>query len=105
MLARADTLFFEGFRLDRDGLSRLDEAGVAAPVALGWRALALLGLLARRGGELIPKDEIMQAVWPHTIVEENNLTVQISALRRLLDAGRPQGSCIQNVPGRGYCFV
>ena len=105
MLASADILLFEGFRLDRSGLFRLDGAGVATPVALGSRALALLGLLAGRGGELISKDEIMQAVWPHTIVEENNLTVQISALRRLLDPGRAQGSCIQNVPGRGYRFV
>src|SRR5215831_14750041 len=47
----------------------------------------------------------MVAVWPRTVVEENNLTVQISALRRILDAGRTQGSCIQNVPGRGYRFV
>jgi len=47
----------------------------------------------------------MAAVWPRTVVEENNLTVQIAALRRVLDAGRAQGSCIQNVPGRGYRFA
>jgi TolB-like protein/DNA-binding winged helix-turn-helix (wHTH) protein len=105
MLGPADNLVFEGFRLDSAGLFRIDEAGVFTPVPLGSRAIALLGLLAGRCGELISKDEIMQAVWPHTIVEENNLTVQISALRRLLDAGRAEGSCIQNVPGRGYRFV
>ena len=47
----------------------------------------------------------MDAVWPDTAVEENNLTVQVSTLRRLLDQGRPDGSCIQTVPGRGYRFV
>jgi class 3 adenylate cyclase len=47
----------------------------------------------------------MQAVWPRTVVEENNLMVQISALRRILDRDRVDGSCIQTVPGRGYRFV
>ena len=44
----------------------------------------------------------MDAVWPNVAVEQNNLTVQISALRRVLDAGRASGSCIQNISGRGY---
>jgi len=101
----SDIFLFEGFRLDRGGLFWLDQAGIATPVALGSRALDLLGLLVSRYGELISKYDIMQAVWPRTVVEENNLTVQISALRRILDAGRTQGSCIQNVPGRGYRFV
>jgi TolB-like protein len=47
----------------------------------------------------------MDAVWPGTAVAENNLTVQISSLRRVLDDERAQGSCIQTVPGRGYRFV
>jgi TolB-like protein/DNA-binding winged helix-turn-helix (wHTH) protein len=105
MLGSGDTLIFEGFRLDCGGLFRLDDAGSPIPFSLGSRALDLLGLLAGHQGELISKDEIMAAVWPRTVVEENNLTVQIAALRRILDAGRAQGSCIQNVPGRGYRFV
>jgi class 3 adenylate cyclase len=105
MLGSADILLFEGFRLDRGGLFRLDYNGNVTPVLLGSRALDLLGLLVERHGELVSKDEIIQAVWPRTVVEENNLTVQISALRRILDAGREQGSCIQTVPGRGYRFV
>src|SRR5215472_3998215 len=105
MLGSGDTLLFEGFRLDCGGLFRLDDAGNPIPVPLGSRALDLLGLLAGRQGELISKDEIMAAVWPRTVVEENNLTVQIAALRRILDAGRALGSCIQNVPGRGYRFA
>src|SRR5262252_8753289 len=105
MLESADILLFEGFRLDCGGLSRLDDAGHLIPVPLGSRALDLLGLLAGRQGELISKDEIMAAVWPQTVVEENNLTVQIAALRRILDRDRENGSCIQTVPGRGYRFV
>ena len=105
MLGSAEILLFEGFRLERGGLVRLDDAGNPIPVPLGSRALDLLALLAGRRGELISKDEIMAAVWPRTVVEENNLTVQIATLRRVLDSGRAQGSCVQNVPGRGYRFA
>src|SRR5260370_26756485 len=106
-LGSADILLFEGFRLDRSGggLFRLDQADTAAPVALGSRALDLLGLLAEQQGELVSKDAIMETVWPGTVVEEGNLTVQISTLRRILDQNREEGSCIQTVPGRGYRFV
>ena len=55
-----------------------------APVAISSRALDLLGLLVERQAQLVLKDAIMQAVWPGTVVE-GNLTVQISALRRILD--------------------
>jgi TolB-like protein/class 3 adenylate cyclase len=47
----------------------------------------------------------METVWPGTVVEDNNLTVQISTLRRVLDQARAEGSCIQTVAGRGYRFV
>ena len=53
----------------------------------------------------MPKEEIIAAVWPSTTVDEANLAVQVSALRRVLDRGRSDGSCIQTVPGRGYRFV
>jgi len=95
----------EGFRLDRLGLFRQDSAGVASPVALGSRALDLARLLVERHGELVSKDEIMETVWPGTVVEDNNLTVQISTLRRVFDQARAEGSCIQTVAGRGYRFV
>src|ERR1700730_11339869 len=102
----ADALLFEGrFRLEQRGLFRLDQAGNAEPVALGSRALDLLRLLVERQGELLAKDLIMETVWPGTAVEESNLSVQISALRRILDQGRRQGSCIQTFPNRGYRFV
>jgi adenylate cyclase len=103
----AESILFESFRLDRRGgcLFRLDQGGVASPVALGSRALNLLGLLVERKGELVSKDEIMEAVWAGRVVEDANLNVQISKLRHILDQNREQGSCIQTVPGRGYCFV
>src|SRR5271155_2825882 len=105
--ATSEIFQFEGFRLDRrsGGLFRKDHDSADAPVAIGSRALDILGVLIARAGEVVSKDEIIAAVWPGTIVEDSNLTVQISALRRVLDQGRSQGSCIQTVPGRGYRFV
>jgi len=103
----ADIFLFEGFRLDRrdGGLLREDERGVFVPVAVGARALDVLGVLVEQPDVIVSKDEIMRAVWPHTPVENANLTIQISALRRVLDQGRPEGSCIQTVAGQGYRLV
>jgi DNA-binding winged helix-turn-helix (wHTH) protein/TolB-like protein len=104
-LAVAETFLFEGFRLDRRGLFRRDERGVFVPVAIGSRAFEVLRVLIAARGDLVSKDEIMAAVWPGTVVEDNNLTVQISTLRRILDQGRAEGSCVQTVAGRGYRFA
>ena len=102
-----DIYLFDDFRLDRrgGGLFRCAEAGGPVPVSLGSRALDVLRVLIERHGDLVAKDELMAAVWPNTVVEEANLTVQISTLRRVLDNGRPGASCIQTAPGRGYRFV
>jgi DNA-binding winged helix-turn-helix (wHTH) protein len=100
----ADNVLLEGFRLDRRGgcLFRLDQGGMATPVALGARGLNLLSLLIERKGELVSKDAIMKAVWPGRVVEEANLNVQIAKLRHILDQNRKDGSCIQTMTGRGY---
>jgi TolB-like protein len=103
--ATGNIFLFEGFRLDRRGLCRRDQRGVFVPVVIGSRALDVLGVLIAGDGDLVSKDEIMAAVWPGTVVEDNNLTVQISALRRILDGRRAEGSSIQTVAGRGYRFV
>jgi adenylate cyclase len=87
-----------------DGLLRQDTTGVWRPVSIGSRARAVLGVLIEQRGNLVLKDQIMRSVWPETSVEEHNLTVQISALRRLLDGDHPSESCIQTVTGRGYRF-
>src|SRR5437762_11159319 len=106
-LATGDIFLFDGFRLDRrgGGLLRGDERGVFAPLAIGSRALDVLGVLVERPGDLVSRDEIMSAVWPETVVEDSNLPVQIRALRRVLDQGRAEGSCLQTVAGRGYRLV
>ena len=90
-LAADEIYLFEDCRLDWRGLSRRDERGVFVPAPIGSRALDVLCVLVAARGELVSKDEIMAAVWPGTVVEDNNLTVQISALRRVLDNGRAEG--------------
>src|SRR6516162_531176 len=106
-LARTDILVFDCFCLDRrtGRLSQQDESGISRAIAIGSRALEILAVLADRQGHLLTKDEMMAAAWPGTVVDDNNLAVQISALRRILDRDRAEGSCIQTVPGRGYRFV
>jgi TolB-like protein len=75
------------------------------PVPLGSRAFDLLTALVQRQGSVVGKDELLAEVWPDTVVEENNLQVQISALRKALGEG-PEGSRhLLTVPGRGYRFV
>jgi TolB-like protein len=106
-LGGSEVFLFDGFRLDRrgGGLFRRNEHGVFARVAIGSRALGVLSVLAERHGDLVSKDEIVAAVWPGMVVEDSNLPIQISALRRILDHGQAEGSCIQTVAGRGYRFV
>jgi TolB-like protein len=102
-----DAFLFGEFRLDRriGVLFRRDERGVFAPLVMGSRALEILGVLVERPGELVPRAEIISAVWPETAVEDSNLGVQIAALRRVLDAGGTEGNCIQTIRGRGYRFT
>ena len=71
-----------------------------APAALGARAFDLLLALIERRERVVDKAELFDAVWPGLIVEENNLQVQVSSLRKLLGP-----SAIATVPGRGYRFV
>ena len=104
-LGVGEIVVFDGFRLDRRGLFQQDYRGVFAPVAIGSRALDVLRVLVAAGGDIVSKDEIMTAVWPGTVVGDNNLTVQISTLRHVLDRGRAEGSCIRTAAGRGYRFI
>jgi adenylate cyclase len=103
---KADIVLFGGFHFHRRRglLARQNEDGGFVPVAVGSRALDVLGLLIDRHGDLVSKDEILNTVWPG-VVEGANVTVQISTLRRVLDEGRSDGSLIQTIPGRGYRFV
>ncbi|HWN50308.1 MAG TPA: transcriptional regulator, partial [Xanthobacteraceae bacterium] len=107
MLLASRYATFDDFRFNvpTRELLRVGNHGSATPISLGSRAADLLHLFLDRPGELITKNEIMDAVWPNTVVEESNLTVQISALRRALGGGRNGASYIQTVPGRGYRFT
>jgi predicted ATPase/DNA-binding winged helix-turn-helix (wHTH) protein len=81
----------------------LTRAGLALRV--GSRALDILAVLVGRAGEVVSKDELIRQVWPSTVVEENNLRVHLTALRKVLGEGHVSGRYIENVPGRGYAFV
>lgn len=107
MVELDDLFLFRSFVLDRrgGGLFRRDETGLLAPVPIGARALDVLGTLVERAGQLVTRDEILAAVWPETVVEDNNLNMQIAALRRALDDGATSASCIQTIPRRGYRFI
>lgn len=73
-----------------------------APQPLGARAFDVLATLVRAGGEIVTKEALKRGVWPARVVEENNLHVQLSSLRRALGDAR---ACIVTVDGRGYRFV
>ena len=69
------------------------------PVRLGARAFDVLTTLVERRDHVVSKSELLDNVWPGLVVEENNLQVQVSTLRKLLG---PQ--TIVTIPGRGYRF-
>ncbi|MDD0842720.1 response regulator [Pseudomonas sp. Gutcm_11s] len=69
------------------------------PVRLGSRAFAILEVLLAAPNRLVTKDELITAIWPDSVVEENNLQVQISTLRRLLELDQ---QLLETVPRRGY---
>jgi DNA-binding winged helix-turn-helix (wHTH) protein/Tol biopolymer transport system component len=98
-----ETYRFGPFELDADKnlLQRGDEL-----VALTPKAFDLLLLLVRRGGRVVPKDEILRVVWPGTeFVEEWNLTQLVYGLRIALGDKKKQSEFIETVPRRGYRFV
>jgi len=73
-------------------------------VMLGGRAFDLLLALVARAGEVVSHHELVAAVWPHAVVEENGLRVHMSALRKTLGES-PADQYVLTVPGRGYRFV
>ncbi|NTX26843.1 winged helix-turn-helix domain-containing protein [Burkholderia pyrrocinia] len=73
-----------------------------ASLRIGARALDILEVLHRANGSVVSKDDIMDAVWPGLIVEENRLQVHVATLRKALGANR---DLIKTVPGRGYVLI
>jgi len=92
------------------GPFRLDpNAGVLThtgqPMALGARAVAVLTTLVLRPNEYVQKSDILDAAWPGVVVEDSNLSVQISSIRRVL-ARAPEGEhWVETLSRRGYRFV
>jgi len=82
-------------RLSRDG----------EPLALYAKTFDLLAFLLRNNGRIVSKDEILAAVWADQFVEEANLSVQISALRKALGEKSKEPRFLLTVPGKGYKFV
>jgi Tol biopolymer transport system component/DNA-binding winged helix-turn-helix (wHTH) protein len=93
---------FDEFRLDAAKRQLLREGEV---VPLYSKAFDLLLLLVKSSGRDLTKDEIFESVWPGQILEESNLTVNISAVRRALGEKAAQPRYLITIPGRGYRFV
>ncbi len=93
---------FGNFRLDalRRTFFRDDQAVPLAP-----KAFEMMLALVKNHGSILSKDDLFRRVWPDTNVEENNLTVIISALRKVLGENPNDHRYIVTIPGKGYRFV
>src|SRR6266481_1971957 len=99
MSLKAKSLYeFGRFRLDLAERT-LWRDGQTVPLTL--KAMETLSVLVSNGGRLVEKEELLKAVWPDTFVEEGNLAVQISLLRKTFG----EEGYIETVPRRGYRFV
>ena len=94
---------FNGFRLDP--VRRLLFGADGQPIPLKPKVFATLLYLVERPGELVDKEALLEAVWPHVVVEENNLNKAISTLRQVFGETRDEHRFIVTEPGRGYRFV
>src|ERR1700686_4534624 len=75
------------------------------PVRFGSRAFDILTALVERAGEVVSKEALIARAWPATFVDEANLKIQVSALRRALGDGQGDNRYVVNIVGRGYNFV
>lgn len=93
---------FANFQLDANNrqLRRDDK-----PLPLPAKAFDLLLALVKNNGRLVEKDELFTSVWRDQIVEESNLTVHISQIRKALGETRKNPRFIETVPGFGYRFI
>jgi TolB-like protein len=97
-----DQVRFGRFRLD---LGRRELWRDETLLHLGSRVVDILCVLVSAKGELVSKDQLMARVWSGLVVEESNIHVHVSALRKALDEGTNGRSYVVTVPGRGYRFV
>ena len=90
------------FRLDPEGRVLTHDG---AATSLGARGVAVLTALVSQAGKYVQKSSIMDAAWPGLVVEEANLAVQISAIRRALAAVPGGDRWVETLARRGYRFV
>ncbi len=98
----SETISFAEFEIDRVH-RRLLSDGKTIP--LYAKAYDLLEFFVERNGRIVAKDEILESVWPGQIVEEANLTVQVSALRKALGEQKGSPRFLITIPGKGYKFA
>jgi DNA-binding winged helix-turn-helix (wHTH) protein/tetratricopeptide (TPR) repeat protein len=97
----------EIYRFDRFVLDPVERILLCegTPVSLTPKAFDTLVCLVRNQGSMVTKDELLRRIWPDTFVEEINLAVNISTLRKALGESPQESRFIATVPGRGYRFV
>jgi DNA-binding winged helix-turn-helix (wHTH) protein/Tol biopolymer transport system component len=93
---------FSDFELDGTKRLLFKEGEI---VALHPKTFDLLELLVARRGEVLSKDELLETIWEGQFVEESNLTVHVSTLRKTLGEVRGENRFILTVPGKGYKFI
>ena len=93
---------FDGYRLDGDRRVLLKGTDV---VQLPSKAFDILLVLVRRRGEVVSKDELMEAVWPDSFVEEANLSQNVHLVRKAFGEKAQENRYVATLPGRGYSFV
>ena len=105
MITPTDSIIYEfdNFRIDSG--KRLLLNGGGGPISLTPKIFDTLLYLVSHNGKVLEKDELMSAIWPDTIVEENNLNKNISVLRQVLGENPGAHRFIVTVPGKGYKFV
>lgn len=96
------SFFFGNFELNGSKRLLLKDG---ATVSLNSKTFDLLLFLVENRGEILSKDRLLDAVWEGNFVEENNLTVQISALRKVFAEKKDDHKFIATVPGKGYKFI
>jgi len=105
MITAADSIIYEFDRFRIDSGKRLLFDGGGDPIPLTPKVFDTLLYLVSHSDKVIGKDELMAAIWPDTIVEENNLNKNISILRQILGENPGDHRYIVTVPGTGYKFV
>jgi Tol biopolymer transport system component/DNA-binding winged helix-turn-helix (wHTH) protein len=93
---------FDDFRLEVENRQLLHDG---RPVALASKAFDMLVVLVENGGRLVGKDELFSRVWPEQTVEESNLAVHVSAIRKALGDPKRNPHYVVTVPGHGYRFA